>query len=74
MAVMTSILALSIDGVLPALGMIGRDFNLVNPNDAQFIITSMFLGFTFGQLIVGPLSDSYGRKPIIYIGFVLSSR
>lgn len=69
MAVMTSILALSIDGVLPALGMIGRDFNLANPNDAQLIITSMFLGFAFGQLIVGPLSDSYGRKPIIYIGF-----
>lgn len=69
MAVMTSILALSIDGILPALGMISRDFALTNPNDAQLIITSMFLGFAFGQIVVGPLSDSYGRKPIIYLGF-----
>jgi len=70
LALMTSILALSIDGMLPALHIIGDDLNVQNPNDTQLVISSMFLGFAIGQLLAGPLSDSFGRKPIIYLGYV----
>ncbi len=69
-ALMMSFLALSIDAVLPALGIIGDYFNVTNPNDNQQLITAMFLGFALGQFIYGPISDSIGRKPTIYIGFV----
>jgi len=31
----------------------------------------MFFGFAIGQICAGPLSDSFGRKPIIYIGYVI---
>ena len=31
----------------------------------------MFLGFAAGQIMAGPLSDSYGRKPVIYWGYVI---
>jgi DHA1 family bicyclomycin/chloramphenicol resistance-like MFS transporter len=31
----------------------------------------IFLGLGFGQLISGPLSDSFGRKPVIYVGFIV---
>jgi len=31
----------------------------------------IFLGLGSGQLIFGPLSDSFGRKPIVYIGFII---
>ena len=31
----------------------------------------IFLGLGFGQLIFGPISDSFGRKPTIYIGFLI---
>lgn len=69
-ALMMSFVAFSIDAVLPALGIIGNHLNVINPNDNQQIITSIFLGLAIGQLIYGPISDSIGRKPTIYIGFL----
>jgi len=71
MASLMSIVALSIDALLPALPEIGTALNVVNPNDNQLLVTMIFLGLGFGQLIFGPLSDSFGRKPIVYIGFAL---
>ena len=71
MALLMSLVALSIDGILPALAVIGTDLGVTNTKDHQLLITMIFLGLGFGQLIFGPLSDSYGRKPIIYIGFLV---
>ncbi|OUR90775.1 Bcr/CflA family drug resistance efflux transporter [Flavobacteriales bacterium 34_180_T64] len=71
MAALMSIVALSIDALLPALPEIGDALGVVNVNNNQLLITMIFLGLGFGQLIFGPLSDSFGRKPIVYIGFVI---
>ena len=71
MASLMSIVALSIDALLPGLPEIGASLGNTNTNDNQLIITMIFLGLGFGQLIFGPLSDSFGRKPIVYIGFIL---
>ena len=71
MASLMSIVALSIDALLPALPEIGKALGVINSNDNQLLITMIFLGLGFGQLIFGPLSDSFGRKPIVYIGFVV---
>ena len=70
MASLMSIVALTIDALLPALPNIAEDLNITDPNSTQWLITMIFLGIGFGQLIFGPLSDSYGRKPIVYIGFL----
>ncbi|MCT4698821.1 multidrug effflux MFS transporter [Tenacibaculum haliotis] len=70
MAALMSLVALSIDGLLPALEQIGISINIQqNSNDNQLLITMIFLGLGFGQLISGPISDSLGRKPVIYFGF-----
>ena len=66
-----SLVALSIDTLLPALPQIGESLNVDNATDNQLIITMIFLGLGFGQLIFGPLSDSFGRKPMIYFGFIV---
>ena len=69
MACLMSIVALSIDTILPALQPIGLSVGTKTPNENQLLITMIFLGLGFGQLIFGPISDSFGRKPVVYIGF-----
>ena len=69
MACLMSIVALSIDTILPALQPIGSSVGTKTPNENQLLITMIFLGLGFGQLIFGPISDSFGRKPVVYIGF-----
>lgn len=71
MASLMAIVALSIDALLPALPDIASDLNVHDPTQNQKLITMIFLGLGFGQLIFGPLSDSFGRKPIIYTGFTI---
>jgi len=71
MALIISLVALSIDGMLPALPEIAADLAFERPNDSQFIISMLFVGMGFGQIIFGPLSDNIGRKPAINIGFLV---
>ncbi|MCH9656231.1 MAG: multidrug effflux MFS transporter [Planctomycetes bacterium] len=71
MAMMQSLVALSIDAMLPALTEIGQDLGADQVNDSQLIVSVLFLGLAFGQGIYGPLSDSTGRKPSVYLGFSL---
>jgi len=71
MAMMTSLTAMSIDTVLPALSEIGLDLGVKRPNDTQLVISLLFMGMSVGQMFLGPLSDSIGRKPAVYIGFGL---
>lgn len=71
MALFVAIMALSIDTILPAMFLIEKDLNVTKANEIQFIIGILFLGFTFGQIIFGPISDSFGRKSTIYIGLII---
>ena len=71
MASLMSIVAMSIDALLPALESIGISIGIQDTTDNQLLVTMIFLGLGFGQLIFGPISDSLGRKPVIYMGFSL---
>ncbi len=71
MASLMSIVALAIDALLPAIAEIGVAINSLDPTDNQLLIVMIFLGLGVGQLFFGPLSDSFGRKPVVYFGFVL---
>lgn len=71
MAILMSAVAVTIDAALPALGFIGHDLGTTDPNHVQFIISFIFIGMAVGQLFSGPLSDALGRKPLLFISFLL---
>ena len=70
-ALLISLVALSIDAMLPALPQMGAELAVVQDNDRQLIVSFLFLGLAAGQLVFGPLSDASGRKPAIYGGLAI---
>lgn len=70
-ALLTAMVAMSIDAMLPALGDIARDLGAKSPNDRQLVLTVFFAGMTIGTLVYGPVSDSFGRKPTIFGGLAI---
>ena len=71
MAVMTSIIAFSIDAMLPALPQIAADLGVADVNDRQLVVIVLFIGLAMAQIVYGPVSDTLGRKPAAYIGFTI---
>ncbi|MDG3087943.1 Bcr/CflA family multidrug efflux MFS transporter [Vibrio hannami] len=61
---------LAIDMYLPAMPSIARELG-VEAGAVQITLTAYTAGFAIGQLLHGPLSDSYGRRPILLVGIVL---
>lgn len=70
-ATMMALTALSVDIMLPALPAIGDALGVQNDNDRQQIVIVYLAGFAAGQLIYGPLSDRFGRKPVLMFGLAL---
>ena len=70
-ALLMSIVAISVDALLPALGYIAKEIPFSHPNEGQFIISALFLGMALGQLICGPLSDATGRRRVLFYGIFL---
>ena len=69
-------------GALAALGPLSNDIYLVSlpsmteafgasVERVQLTLTAFIVGFAFGQYIYGPLSDRFGRRPLMLVGLVL---
>jgi len=71
MAMLVATVALSTDGILPALTMIANDMTPDDHNRAQFVLSFFVVGMAAGTFVMGPLSDSFGRKRVIYSGAVM---
>jgi DHA1 family bicyclomycin/chloramphenicol resistance-like MFS transporter len=70
LGMLTATAPLSIDMYLPAMPELARIFN-ADPAYVEYSLSLFFVGLALGQLTYGPLSDRYGRRPILYFGIVL---
>ncbi len=62
---------LAMDMMLPALPEIGAAFRVTDANHLQTVLSTFLLGFGVGQFVIGPLSDRYGRRPVLIGGMIL---
>ncbi len=51
---------------VPALPEVARQFD-VRPATAQLTLTLYLIGIALGQLVYGPLSDRFGRRPVLIV-------
>jgi DHA1 family bicyclomycin/chloramphenicol resistance-like MFS transporter len=72
LAMTMALSALSIDLLLPAFPQIRAEFGLP-PGSTQVsgFITAYFVGLAGGQILIGPLADRFGRRPILRAGILL---
>lgn len=61
---------LSIDMGLPALGLIRQSLS-ASAEQATLTLSLFLAGFGASQLLVGPLSDRFGRRPVMLAGLAL---
>lgn len=62
--------ALATNIILPAFPQIGADLG-VSTQQLGLTLSSFFVAFAFGQLLVGPLSDRFGRKWLVLGGLAV---
>jgi len=63
---------LATDMYLPAMPIM-REVFATDINQIQMTLSLFIVGFAIGQLIYGPLSDRFGRKPVLLSGILLFS-
>ncbi len=70
LAALAALGALATNIILPAFQAMGQDLG-VSVRELSATLTSFFLAFALGQLFVGPLSDRFGRRPLVLIGLAI---
>ncbi len=70
-ATIMSLNPLAMDMMLPALPNIGSAFHIDVANHLQMVLSAFLIGFGVGQFVIGPLSDSFGRRPVLLGGMIV---
>ena len=70
LGLLAAVAPLAIDMYLPAFPTIADEFG-TSPSAIQLTLTAFVIGLAVGQLVIGPLSDRTGRRPLLIAGPVL---
>jgi len=71
LVIIASVMALNplaLDLMLPALPNVGASFSVFDGNRLQEVLSVYLTGFGIGQFLLGPLSDRFGRRPVLLWG------
>jgi DHA1 family bicyclomycin/chloramphenicol resistance-like MFS transporter len=71
LGVLIALAALGTDLYVPALPAVAESFR-ASVDAAQLTLTTFFAGFAAGQVLWGPLSDRFGRKPVLAAGLTVA--
>ena len=72
LAVIVAVPVIGMTIISPALTLIKNDLD-ISFSDTQLILTLYFIFLALGQILSGPFSDKYGRKPILILGATIYS-
>lgn len=67
LALLTAVGPLAVDMYLPAFPLIASELG-TTPTGVQLTLTAFLIGLGLGQLLIGPLSDSVGRRAPLIVG------
>jgi DHA1 family bicyclomycin/chloramphenicol resistance-like MFS transporter len=70
LALIVGVSPFATDMYIPALPAIARDLD-TTPGAVQLSLTAFLVAFAVGQLLVGPVSDGIGRRPMLVVGTAL---
>ncbi|PHS56766.1 MAG: Bcr/CflA family drug resistance efflux transporter, partial [Alcanivorax sp.] len=70
LAGLAAIGTLSTNIILPSFASMASDIG-VPARELGLLLSSFFAAFAVGQLLVGPLSDRYGRRPLVVLGLLV---
>jgi DHA1 family bicyclomycin/chloramphenicol resistance-like MFS transporter len=68
-AALTVLGPFAIDMYLPGLPALAKDLHAAE-SASQLTLTACLIGLALGQLLVGPLSDTLGRRPPLFVGLL----
>ena len=70
---MTGVSSLSLNILVPAIPGLVTKF-AADPAHVQLTVSLYLLGLAVAQLVFGPLSDRFGRRPVVLAGLALATR
>ena len=70
LAAMTALVSGALHIILPVLPILVRRFD-ASPGQVQLVVALFLLAIAVGQLLYGPISDRFGRRPVLIAGLLL---